>query len=105
MEQKNKRSDRGNRADEKAIRTYGNEYRGRAVIISIGAMLGSRKFPGEEELLGKGVSYCSTFNAPFYKGKTVALAGVGSEINYYFQWSFPEKLSGNLIRLYMTISC
>lgn len=31
--------------------------------------------PGEKEYLGKGVSYCTTCDAPFFKGKIVALIG------------------------------
>ena len=34
-----------------------------------------KPFPGEKELLGRGVSYCATCDAPFYRDKTVAVVG------------------------------
>lgn len=43
-----------------------------AVIIATGVAFG-KPYPGEEEFLGKGVSYCATCDAPLYKGKTVAV--------------------------------
>jgi thioredoxin reductase (NADPH) len=35
--------------------------------------------PGEQELLGRGVGYCATCDAPLYKGKTVAVVGYTEE--------------------------
>ncbi len=34
--------------------------------------------PGEKEFKGKGVSYCATCDAPFFKGKTVVVSGGGN---------------------------
>ena len=45
-----------------------------AVILATGVVQGKR-LPGEEELLGRGVSYCATCDAPLYRGKTVAVVG------------------------------
>lgn len=45
-----------------------------AVIIATGVNFG-KPYPGEEEYLGRGVSYCATCDAPLYKDKTVALIG------------------------------
>ena len=36
-------------------------------------------YPGEDELLGRGVSYCATCDAHFYKGKAVAVLGYNAE--------------------------
>ncbi|MFH1075794.1 MAG: thioredoxin-disulfide reductase, partial [Pseudomonadota bacterium] len=49
-----------------------------AVIIATGASPNRLNIPGEETLLGKGVSYCATCDGPFYKGKRVAVAGGGN---------------------------
>ncbi len=50
----------------------GNDiYDAKAVLLAIGAA-GSRGFPGEEALLGRGVSYCATCDGFLYKGKTIA---------------------------------
>lgn len=63
----------------------GNMVICKAIIIAVG--LQNPKFlPGEEELLGKGVSYCATCDGPLYRGKKVALIGFTKEaeedVNY-----------------------
>ena len=45
-----------------------------AVILATGVVQG-KPLPGEEELLGRGVSYCATCDAPLYRGKSVAVIG------------------------------
>ncbi len=48
------------------------------VILATGVVQ-DKTFPGENEFLGRGVSYCATCDAPFYKGKTVAVVGYDEE--------------------------
>lgn len=55
-------------------------YYGRTVIIATGSMGRKPGIPGEEEFRGRGVSYCATCDAAFFKGKTVAAAGELPEI-------------------------
>ena len=45
-----------------------------SVILATGVVAG-KPLPGEEELLGRGVSYCATCDAPLYRGKSVAVVG------------------------------
>ena len=45
-----------------------------AVILATGVVAG-KPLPGEEELLGRGVSYCATCDAALYRGKTAAVIG------------------------------
>ena len=45
-----------------------------AVILATGVVPG-KPLPGEEELLGRGVSYCATCDAPLYRGKRAAVIG------------------------------
>ncbi len=45
-----------------------------AVILATGVVAG-KPLPGEEELLGRGVSYCATCDAPLYRGKRAAVIG------------------------------
>ena len=45
-----------------------------AVILATGVMQG-KPLPGEEELLGRGVSYCATCDAPLYRGRRAAVIG------------------------------
>jgi alkyl hydroperoxide reductase subunit F len=56
----------------------GNRYQGRALIITSGKQPRPLGVPGEDRLLGKGVAYCATCDAPFYKGKRTAVAGGGN---------------------------
>ena len=49
-------------------------YEAKTVILSTGVEYG-KALKGEEELLGKGVGYCATCDAPLYKNKTVAIIG------------------------------
>jgi len=65
--------------DYYAIQTTENEmYEATAVILATGVVPG-RLLPGEEALLGRGVSYCATCDAPLYRGKTVAVLGYSRE--------------------------
>jgi alkyl hydroperoxide reductase subunit F len=56
----------------------GNRYQGRALIIATGKIPRPLGIPGESRLLGKGVAYCATCDAPFYKDKVVAVVGGGN---------------------------
>lgn len=49
-----------------------------ALIICTGASANSINVPGEQELRGKGVSYCGTCDAPFYRNMHVAVVGGGN---------------------------
>ena len=46
----------------------------KTVILATGVVQ-AKPLPGEEELLGRGVSYCATCDAPLYRGKTAAVIG------------------------------
>ncbi|HHX66238.1 MAG TPA: FAD-dependent oxidoreductase, partial [Chloroflexi bacterium] len=54
-------------------------YRGRAVIIATGAMGRTQTVPGEEALVGRGVSYCATCDAAFFQDEDVAVVGNNDE--------------------------
>lgn len=51
-----------------------HSYEASTVILATGVHFG-KPYPGEEEFLGKGVSYCATCDAPLYKNKRVAIIG------------------------------
>ncbi|MDD5759054.1 MAG: thioredoxin-disulfide reductase [Desulfobulbaceae bacterium] len=55
----------------------GQSLRGRAVIIATGARPNHLHVPGEEELTGRGVSYCATCDGPFYRDMDIAVVGGG----------------------------
>lgn len=49
-----------------------------AVILAAGVVT-SKALPGEDAFLGRGVSYCATCDAHFYRGKTVAVLGYSEQ--------------------------
>lgn len=51
------------------------QFEAKTIIIATGSERRKLNVPGETEYIGKGISYCTTCDAPFYKGKTVALIG------------------------------
>ncbi|MCH8920605.1 MAG: thioredoxin-disulfide reductase [Chloroflexi bacterium] len=59
------------------VRTAEDEYLARAVIVTAGADYNKLGVPGEERLTGRGVSYCATCDAAFFKGQHVAVVGGG----------------------------
>ena len=62
-----------------ALQTMKNEmYQARSVILASGMVQG-KLLPGEEELVGRGVSYCATCDAPLYRGRSVAVIGYSPE--------------------------
>jgi len=54
-----------------------DEYRARAVILAMGAEHRKLGIPGEEELGGRGVSYCATCDAAFFKDAQTLIVGGG----------------------------
>jgi len=59
------------------VKTDKEKYQAKALILAMGANFRRLNIPGEEKLIGKGVSYCSTCDAPFFKDKIVAVIGGG----------------------------
>jgi thioredoxin reductase (NADPH) len=54
-----------------------DEFRARAVILAMGAEPRKLGVPGEEELAARGVSYCATCDAAFYRDRKVIVVGGG----------------------------
>ncbi len=59
------------------IHTADASYLAKACIIATGASWKKMGIPGEAEFVGKGVSYCATCDAPFYRNKDIAVIGGG----------------------------
>jgi thioredoxin reductase (NADPH) len=59
------------------VKTYGQEYEADAMIITTGASARRLGIPGENELIGRGVSYCATCDGFFFKNKDVLVIGGG----------------------------
>jgi thioredoxin reductase (NADPH) len=56
----------------------GSTYETKTVILATGTERTKLHIPGEDEFLGKGVSYCATCDANFYKDKVVGVVGGSS---------------------------
>ena len=59
------------------IHTAEGDYKAKAVILTGGADYDRLGVPGEDELIGKGVSYCATCDAAFFKDQVCAVVGGG----------------------------
>ncbi|MEA2013886.1 MAG: thioredoxin-disulfide reductase [Thermodesulfobacteriota bacterium] len=57
--------------------TGNDTYQTLSVIISTGASWSSLGVPGEQKFMGRGISYCATCDAPFYRGREVVVIGGG----------------------------
>ena len=55
----------------------GHTYRARAVILAMGAAARYLQVPGEQELLGRGVSSCATCDGFFFRDQDIAVIGGG----------------------------
>lgn len=60
------------------ITSDGEEFTCNTLIICTGAKANKLNIPGEDEFTGKGVSYCGTCDAPFYRNMHVAVVGGGN---------------------------
>lgn len=56
---------------------YNKQYKSKSIILCHGKTPMDLNVPGENELKGKGVSYCANCDMPLYKNKIVAIAGIG----------------------------
>jgi len=63
----------------KIVTTKSNKYEASAVILATGAQRKKLMVQGEQEFIGRGVSYCAFCDAPFFKGKDVVVVGNNKE--------------------------
>lgn len=59
----------------KIVTDSGKEYRAKTVILATGTKRNKLSIPNEDKYLGRGVSYCATCDAMFYKDKVVGVVG------------------------------
>ena len=67
--------------DGKIFRVYTEEesvFEGGAVILALGVKHRTLGLPGEEELIGNGISFCAVCDGAFYAGQEVAMIGGGN---------------------------
>ncbi len=61
----------------KIVHAHNRDYKARAIILASGAQYKKIGVPGEEELAGRGVSYCAVCDGAFFKGKDLFVIGGG----------------------------
>ncbi|GBD92696.1 thioredoxin reductase [bacterium BMS3Abin05] len=66
------------RSQPKTMLVNGEPVTAKTVIIATGTHPKELGVPGEKELKGRGVSYCATCDAPFFKDKDIAVIGGGN---------------------------
>lgn len=62
----------------KQVETSEGTFLGKTVVIATGATPKNLDISGEQDLIGRGVSYCSHCDGMFYRGKTVVVVGGGN---------------------------
>ncbi|MDI9608680.1 MAG: FAD-dependent oxidoreductase [Candidatus Verstraetearchaeota archaeon] len=65
--------------EAKEVITANERYISKALVIATGLRQKKLQIPGEEKLLGRGVSYCATCDGFFFRKKKVAVIGGGNE--------------------------
>lgn len=61
--------------DKFMVVTSTEDFEAKTIILATGSMERSKSVPGEDDFIGRGVSYCATCDAAFFKQKTVAVIG------------------------------
>jgi thioredoxin reductase (NADPH) len=62
---------------DRAVRTSAQALSAGAIILAAGSTLRTLGVPGEEKLIGKGVSHCASCDGPLFKGRDVCVIGGG----------------------------
>lgn len=62
----------------KTVRTTEGDFEAPVVIIATGADPRNLGLPGEQALVGRGISHCAACDGMFYRGKTVVVVGGGN---------------------------
>ena len=63
---------------KKVYTEEGGCYEAKAVILAVGVKHRMLGLPGEEELVGNGISFCAVCDGAFYAGQNVAMIGGGN---------------------------
>ncbi len=78
----------------KKVTFSGQEYSGKTALIATGTVPNLLGVEGETELRGRGVSYCATCDAAFFRGKDIVVVGGGDAAleETIFLTRFAEKV-------------
>jgi thioredoxin reductase (NADPH) len=65
---------------KKIVKTTSEDFEAKAIILANGAKPRKLNIPGEDKFTGRGVSYCATCDAPFFREKKVVIVGGGNAV-------------------------
>jgi len=68
------------------------------VLVATGAKHRQLEIPGEQEFMGKGISYCATCDGPFFKGKRMLVVGGGDAA--CDEATYLSKLSDQIVMIH-----
>ena len=77
------------------VETSEGVFLSKTIVLATGAKHRHAEVPGEEELAGRGVSYCATCDGPFFKGKPMLVVGGGDAA--CDEAAFLSKLSDRIV--------
>jgi thioredoxin reductase (NADPH) len=60
-----------------SVKAGAETYQGKSIILALGMKARKMNVPGEDKFIGKGVSYCATCDAMFFREKEVVVIGGG----------------------------
>jgi thioredoxin reductase (NADPH) len=65
---------------KKIVKTSSGDFAAKTIILASGAKPRKLNIPGEDKFTGRGVSYCATCDAPFFRDKKVVIVGGGNAV-------------------------
>lgn len=82
-------------SDPRLVFAGTNTFSAKVIILATGSMGRTSVVKGEEELLGRGVSYCATCDGAFFRGQDVAVVGNNDEAleEAFFLTKFANKVT------------
>ena len=92
--------------DKFALLAGNTEYEAKTVILCVGVQA-KKPYDGEEEFLGRGVSYCATCDGNLYKGKNIAVVATDKSFGHEIEYLCSLAAKVSVIPLYRdcTINC
>uniref|UniRef100_A0A7C4YH03 FAD-binding protein n=1 Tax=candidate division WOR-3 bacterium TaxID=2052148 RepID=A0A7C4YH03_UNCW3 len=70
--------DFGKDGDYFNVKTDDNVYFCKSIVIATGSHYKKLNVPGEDKFSGRGISYCATCDAPFFKDRNIVIIGTGN---------------------------
>jgi thioredoxin reductase (NADPH) len=80
------------------VSTTGGDRFASSIVIATGAAHRKAGVPGEDELSGRGVSYCATCDGPFFRGKRILVVGGGDAA--CDEAAYLSKIAGELVMVH-----